>query len=127
MFACVYQPRPADDARVALAALAQEFSPRYELARPDLVAIDIRGLDRLLGSPPAIAAELACEAAARGVRGHVALAATHTAAAVLALARPGVTVVAAGEQAAALAPLPVGVLERIAEHAITVVAPLQRW
>ena len=113
MFACVYQPRPAEDARVALAALAQEFSPRYELARADLVTIDVRGLDRLLGSPSTVAAELAREAAARGVRAHIALAATHTAAAVLALARPGVTVVEPGEQAAALAPLPIGLLEQI--------------
>ena len=99
---------------MALAALAQEFSPRYELARADLVTIDVRGLDRLLGSPSTIAAELAREAAARGVRAHIALAATHTAAAVLALARPGVTVVEPGEQAAALAPLPIGLLEQIA-------------
>ena len=83
MFACVYQPRPADDARVALAALAQEFSPRYELSRIDLVTIDIRGLDRLLGPASVIGAELAREAAVRGLRAHVALAATHTAAAVL--------------------------------------------
>ena len=62
---------------MALAALAQEFSPRYELARADLVIIDVRGLDRLLGSPSTIAAELAREAAARGVRAHIALAATH--------------------------------------------------
>ena len=98
---------------MALAALAQEFSPRYELARADLVTIDVRGLDRLLGSPSVVAAELAREAAARGVRAHIALASTHTAAAVLALARPGVTVVEPGEQAAALAPLPIGLLEQI--------------
>ena len=112
MFACLYQPSPAD-ARAALAALAQEFSPRYELTRTDLVTIDIRGLDRLLGPASVIGAELAREAAVRGLRAHVALAATHTAAAVLALARPGVTVVDAGRQAAALAPLPIGLLEQI--------------
>ena len=98
---------------MALAALAQEFSPRYELTRADLVTIDVRGLDRLLGPPSTVAAELAREAAARGMRAHIALAATHTAAAVLALARPGVTVVEPGEQAAALAPLPIGLLEQI--------------
>jgi protein ImuB len=112
MFACLYQPSPAD-ARVALAALAQEFSPRYELTRTDLVTVDIRGLDRLLGPASVIGAELAREAAVRGLRAHVALAATHTAAAVLALACPGVTVVDAGRQAAALAPLPIGLLEQI--------------
>jgi protein ImuB len=116
MFACVYQPQPADDARVALAALAQEFSPRYELTRTDLVTIDIRGLDRLLGPAAVIGAELAREATVRGLRVHVALAATHTAAAILALARPGITVVAAGRQAAALAPLPIGLLEQLEKN-----------
>ena len=48
------------------------------------------------------------EAAARGVRVHVAIAGTRTAALLLALARPGVTVVDAGDEAAALAPLAIG-------------------
>ena len=52
------------------------------------------------------------EAAARGLRVHVAVAGTRTAAALLALARPGLTVVAPGEEAAALAPLPIGILEK---------------
>jgi protein ImuB len=116
MFACVYLPQPADDARGALTRLAQEFSPRYELLRDDLVAIDVRGLERLLGAPSAIGAELARDAGVRGLRVHVALAPAYTAATVLALSRPGVTVVAAATQAAALAPLPIGILERIEEH-----------
>ena len=116
MYACVFLPRPADDARGALTRLAQEFSPRYELPRPDLVTIDVRGLDRLLGPPSVIGAEIARDAAARGLRVQVALAPAFTAAAVLVLARPGVTVVDAGTQAAALAPLPIGILNEIGDH-----------
>ncbi len=101
---------------MALAALAHEFSPRYELSRVDLVTIDVSGLDRLLGPPAAIGAELGREAAARELRGQVAIAATHTAARVLALSRPGVTVVDRGKEAAALALIPIGVLEQLGDH-----------
>jgi len=60
-----------------------------------------------------IADELRSDAASRGVRVHVAVAATRTAAIVLAHARPGVTVVEPGEEAAALAPLAIGILEHL--------------
>jgi len=101
---------------VSLVDIAQEFSPRYERHRDDLVSIDVRGLERLLGSPRAIAYELRREAADRGVRVHVAVAGTRMAALVLALVRPGVTVVDRGEEAVALAPVPIGVLERVLEQ-----------
>ena len=133
MFACVYLPRPADDD--ALTRLAQEFSPRYELLRADLVAIDVRGLERLLGAPSVIGAELARDAGVRGLRVHVALAPAYTAAMVLALARPGVTIVDAATQAAALAPLPIGILERLDGHVehveqvehVPIVSVVKRW
>jgi protein ImuB len=110
-FASLFHPRPAGDARAALEALAREFSPRYELPRPDLVTIDVSGLDRLIGPPAAIGAELAREAAARRLAIHVAIASTHTAAAMLALSRPGVTIVEDGREAAALAPVAIDLLE----------------
>jgi len=98
-------------------AIAQEFSPRYESRRGAVpaVVIDVRGLDRLLGDARAIGEELRREAARRGVRVHVAVASTCTAALVLAIATPGLTVVASDENAVleALAPLPIGILERI--------------
>ena len=109
----------------ALVAIAQEFSPRYEAHRDDLVSIDVRGLDRLFlrpsvlthGAPRSvwetIGHEIRRQAAARAVR--VALAATRTVAIVLAHARPGVTVVALGEEAGVLAPLPIGILEKVVE------------
>src|ERR1700716_2879307 len=107
MFACLYQPTAPDRDVAALLAIAQEFSPRYERHRDDLVSIDVSGLARLLGPARTIGEEMRREAAARGVRAHVAVAGTRMAALVLALARPGLTVVARGDEAAALAPLPI--------------------
>ncbi|HEY3043029.1 MAG TPA: hypothetical protein VGJ39_03340 [Vicinamibacterales bacterium] len=129
LFACLYQP-PASDAHdgASLLAIAREFSPRYEVHRADLVTIDISGLGRLLGDARAIGEELRRDASARGVRVHVAIAGTRTAAMVLALrhaqgdaeprrsvahARPGLTLVEPGGEADALAPLPIGMLERV--------------
>jgi protein ImuB len=117
LYACLYQPpagdQPAERAGT-LACVAREFSPRFECHGPDLVAIDISGLDRLIGPPATIGEELRRAIAARGIRAHVAIAATQTAALVVALARPGVTIVARGEEADALAPIHIGVLEKVA-------------
>jgi protein ImuB len=60
----------------------------------------------VLGSPAIIAGEVARLAAGRGVRVRIALAGTATAATLLARARPGITLVDPGEDAAALASLP---------------------
>jgi len=127
MFACVYSPgyddhRKAREARKenniensassacsAVTVVAQQFSPRYE-TRGDLVVIDVRGLDRLFGDARTIAEELRREAADRGLRVHVAIAATQTAAAVLAIARPGVVVVERGKEAEAIAPVSLQIL-----------------
>src|SRR3954451_833170 len=57
LYACLYSPpvvdQPAVDQPAApattLVAIAQEFSPRYERHRDDLVSIDVSGLTRLLG------------------------------------------------------------------------------
>src|SRR5262249_32310196 len=122
LYACVYRPpvhaglEPSGD----LASLAQDFSPRFEIDADDLVSIDVSGLTRLFqgngpgGVPETIAHELRRAAADRGLRVHVAVAGTRTAALVLARARPGVTVIAPGDEANALAPLAIGMLEKIA-------------
>jgi protein ImuB len=80
------------------------------------VTIDIRGLDRLLGTPRTIGEELRRDTADRGLRGHVAIARTQTAAMVLALSSPGLRVVDAGQEAAALAPVPISIFEKIHEY-----------
>jgi protein ImuB len=96
--------------------VAREFSPRFECHGPDLVSIDVSGLDRLIGPPPTIGEALRRAVAARGIRGHVAIAATRTAALVVAVTRPGVTIVARGEEAGALAPVALGILEKIGDE-----------
>ena len=98
-----------------LVALAADFSPRYERHRDDLVSIDVSGLGRLLGPARTIGEQLRREAATRGLRVHVALAGTRIAALVLVHARAGLTLVEPGEEADALAPLPIGILEQIPE------------
>src|SRR5580692_9380979 len=115
LYACLYKPPGSDDVNrgVRLADLAQDFSPRFECHSADLVSIDVSGLARLLGDSHAIGEELRRSAAARGLRVHVALAATRTVAMALAYARPGLTVVEPGGEAAALAPIPVGILETV--------------
>jgi protein ImuB len=99
----------------ALPVIAQQFSPRYETHR-DLVVIDVRGLERLLGDARAIGEELRREAADHGLRVHVAIAGTQTAAEVLAIARPGVVVVEAGQEAEAMAPISIDVLAKIEDR-----------
>ncbi len=76
------------------------------------MSIDVSGLARLLGPARTIGEELRREAAARGVRVHVAVAGTRMAALVLALARPGLTVIPTGAEAEALAPLPIALLDK---------------
>src|SRR5262245_35267139 len=120
-YACLYRPSlpESQTPTSSLVSIAQEFSPRYEQHSNDLIVIDVRGLERLLGSPRTIAHELRREAADRGVLVHVALAGTQTAALVLALARPGLTIVERGGEVSALAALSVQTLEKI----LTVLQP----
>jgi protein ImuB len=147
LYACLYHP-PAPDVcgdapRATLELIAREFSPRYERHHDTLISIDVSGLDRIVGkralhgpldSARVIGEELHREAAARGVRVHVAVAGTRMAALVLAIARPGVSpvspgvspvspgvsrvsIVAPGDQAAALAAIPIGVLPSLVKIA----------
>jgi protein ImuB len=132
MYACLYRPPALDgdshrEARgergenpgsasavnSAVALIAREFSPRYECHRDDLVTIDVSGLERLLGPARTIGEELRRDAASRGVRVHVAVAGARIAALILAHARPGVTIVEPGGEAEALAPIAIGILEKI--------------
>jgi len=124
MYACLYsaglgardsgldEPRAASDEPRLLAVVAQQFSPRYE-SRGDLVVIDASGLERLFGTPKAIGEEMRRDAADRGLRVHVALAATQTAAMMLAIARPGVVVIERGGEPAAIASLSIDLLETL--------------
>jgi protein ImuB len=110
LFACLYRPASGG---AALATIAADFSPRFEVHSEDLAVIDVSGLARLIGPPRAIGGELQRSAAARGTRVHVAMAGTRTAAILLARAQPGLTVVAPGAHAAALAPMTIRLLEQM--------------
>jgi len=120
LYACIYRPPDrsaslASSAVPSLIAIAQEFSPRYERHRDDLVSVDVSGLTRLLGPARTIGEEMRREAAARGMRANVAVAGTRMAALLLAQARPGLTVIEPGQEAAALAPLPLALLGKLEE------------
>ena len=66
----------------------------------------------LIGDPRSIGEQLRRAAADAGLRIHIAVAATTTAAILLAQARAGLTVVAVGAEAATLAPLPLSLLSQ---------------
>jgi protein ImuB len=124
MFACLYLPPRVDPASVrgdrrekltnsTLIQVARDFSPRVETHGDRTVTLDISGLGTLIGEPRAIGEELRRAAADAGLAVHIAVAATSTAAILLAHARAGLTVVAAGDEASALAPLPLWTLMQL--------------
>ena len=145
MFACLYLPRPAkpaplsslapargesggSGANAALIQLARDFSPRVETHGESLVTLDVSGLGSLLGDARAIGDELRRTAADRGLRLHIAIAGTTTAAILLAQSRAGLVVIPQGEEAGALAPLPLSALESLpAVRGVSLVAPFKRW
>jgi protein ImuB len=115
-FACLRVPDevvPVADTAAVLLALGRESSPRVEGLGPRAVLLDASGLTRLFGGPRAFGEHLLQAAASRGLAVNVALAATRTAALLMAAGRGGVTVVPAGREAAVLAALPVGVLRAL--------------
>ncbi len=156
MFACLYLPplanasssvdRPAsivrddrrstiDDRRSLVAQrfsaviqLARDFSPRVETHGDRTVTLDVSGLGSLIGEPRAIGEELRRSAADAGLRVHVAVAATSTAAMLLAHGRAGLTVVAPGDEAKTLAPLPLKTLTQMGfgRHPSTTSRPGQK-
>ncbi len=111
MFAALVAPSiPA----AAIIDVARAFTPRFEQVGP-LVLLDAGGLSRLFGSPQDLGTHLSEALAKHGHGGtapRVAVASTQTAAALLALGRPGLTVVEPGQEEKALAPLSVSVLDR---------------
>jgi protein ImuB len=145
MYACVYAPghddqRGAREARrennpvqnsassacSALNVVVAQFSPRYE-TRGDFVVVDVRGLDRLFGNARVVAEEMRREAADRGLRVHVAVAATQTAAVVMAIARPGVVVIEPGQESAAIGGVPIACLLKLDADSAICIEIFKRW
>jgi protein ImuB len=141
VFAFLYLPPSSEPAGPVLAAIAADFSPRFELHGSRGVAIDLRGLERMFShsSHPArpsfapferIGEELRRACLDRGLRIQIGIAWTWTAAAVLAHARPGLTVIGRGGEAAALAPIRIEVLRTCRDTVGTAdvdVATFERW
>ena len=114
MYGCLHVAGGAPDA--LLLDVAHEFTPRVEIAPPAAVLLDLRGLGRSWPRPHDLAAALAAAARQKGLEAQVALAWSRTAALLLARARPGLTVVPAGGEAAAVAPLPLHALDLAPER-----------
>jgi len=116
MFAALYAPSIP---MAAVVDVARAFTPRFEQLGP-VVLLDASGLSRLFGSAQELGEHLR-EALEKRAPGDVtpgqpvpriAIAATQTAATLLALGSPGLTVVMPGKEAVALAPLSVSVLDQ---------------
>ncbi len=106
MFAALYSVAAPVD---TLVRVAQSFSPRVEVTGR-LVLCDLHGVERLFGGARDIADHIRRALVDAGAV-RVAVAPTHTAASLLALGRPGLSVVATSAEAGrALAPLPVATL-----------------
>jgi protein ImuB len=112
-------------AKAVLLECAGTFSPRVEDRSEDgafVCVIDIAGTERLFGPPEALAKNLLRCVKALGVMACVAVSSNFYAAMALAKGmspQTAVRIVPAGEESAALAPLPVGVLELSEEQAET--------
>jgi len=112
-------------AKIVLLECAGTFSPRVEDCSDDasfLCVVDIDGTEKLFGHPESLAQRLLKRVSALGVTAYVVVSANFHAAIAMArglFSRAAVQAVAVGEEAQALAPLPVGVLNLTEEHAET--------
>jgi protein ImuB len=117
LFACVRTPRDPPRAMV----VARDFSPRVQRYVDGGVVFDVSGLERLLGTPPSIAAELE---KAGGADARIAVAPTQSAALLLSRARPSPTVVTV-DVSSALASVPLVCLEQLLADIHGVTLPLR--
>jgi protein ImuB len=108
-----HRPLPSGD---ALLRLAREFTPRVEAHGPTPVLLDLRGLGRVWPTPEALGRALLDAARSRSLEAQLALAFSRVVALVLARAREGLTIVPAGGEADALAPLPLTLLDLAPER-----------
>lgn len=101
-------------ARAVVFECAANFAPQIEDASGPAAcacALDIAGTERLFGPPQTLARRLRAALDEAGFRASVAVSRNFHAARLKAAASRGVTVIPAGEEAAALAPLPIGLLD----------------
>jgi protein ImuB len=122
VFGGLHAPGPLPEAE-ALLAIARSFTPRVEARAPTPVLLDLSGLGRLWPTPHELGRALIAAATAKAIEAQAALAFSRGAALVVARGCPGLTVVPAGGEAAALAPLPIALLELPEEQQLL----LARW
>ena len=106
-------------ARGALLECAAMFSPRIEeIAEVTAFGcvLDIAGTERLFGPSESLAERLRAALAAAGFRASIAVSANYEAACMKAAATRGITVIPEGDEACALAKLPVAALNLAEEH-----------
>lgn len=120
--------RPWSDERVAsarhaLLEAALTVSPRIEDAGPGIVHVDAAGLERLVGDARAIADRLIRQVGAVGLRAHVGVAASRTAARLAAQAGGRLTIVPPAGERAFLSAVALGTLDLPADLAAT----FARW
>jgi protein ImuB len=109
MYGGLHSPRPLPS-EGSLLDLARAFTPRVEANGPTPVLMDLHGLGRAWPTPEGLGRAVLEAARERSLEPHVALSWTRVGALLLAQARPGLTIVRAGEEAAAIAPLPLALL-----------------
>ena len=102
---------PPSEAQRALREIALEFSPRVEEAEPGLVYLDLTGVQGLFGDERAIVESLRRRAAVRGLEVRVGIGGSRASARVAARWDESAPVVVPGEDAAALAPAPLALLD----------------
>lgn len=116
-------PALEKSAHAALLDLGWSISPRIEDSAADLIVADVSGLESLLGDARSVAQQFLSRGKDCGLFLNVAVAQNIGAAVVAARGFPGIHVIPAGEEAAHLSKLPVGVLTPSPETAET----LERW
>ncbi len=99
-----------NSAHAALLDVAHAFTPRVEDTAGDTLLLDLAGLERLYGAPPAMGRDLASRVNAIALEANIALAANPEAALHAARGFSGTTVLPAGKEAHRLGVLPLQVL-----------------
>lgn len=111
-------PESEAAARAVFLECVANFSPRIEAIDADThcaCVLDIAGTERLFGAPAALAERIREALAGVGFRVSIAVSANFETALLKAAATNGISIIAEGEEAAALDPLPVDSLEMDAQ------------
>src|SRR5262245_2251566 len=123
MFGGMHSPLPLPRTG-ALLELGRAFTPRVEAQGGETpVLLDLAGLGRTFSAPETLGRAILDAARAWRIEPQVALAFTRTTALALSRARPGLSIVPPGGEAAALAPLPLDLLDLAPDR----LALFHRW